>query len=266
MLITTLLLAAIPAIAAFENDPHFFVYPNRPQYFANPQVQRRSLLPFLKVRDLPMSGLVYLNRIKSIDNELNSSEEKSEDKKIGEEIDNVLQTLKENSAEDKNAVESKIASAPVLSSTSSPFPQPQIPFPWQRGLVQQEQQLNPFLRVRSAPTQFAHQPVVGSAYLQAQYPHYPYPILPQHLAQLRRDQLSGDELTVLASLPYGQQVGQAPASVQLLPVGGRRVVHSGAPHLSALDAVPFRAHGVSTHRGPLSDNKLVSISVFRLGQ
>lgn len=42
--------------------------------------------PFLKVRDLPMSGLVYLNRIKSIDNELNSSEEKSEDKKIGEEI------------------------------------------------------------------------------------------------------------------------------------------------------------------------------------
>lgn len=42
--------------------------------------------PFLKVRDLPMSGLVYLNRIKSIDNELDSSEEKTEDKKIGEEI------------------------------------------------------------------------------------------------------------------------------------------------------------------------------------
>ncbi|GMT00221.1 hypothetical protein PENTCL1PPCAC_22395, partial [Pristionchus entomophagus] len=231
MLITTLLLAVIPAIAAFENDPHYFVYPNRPEHFVNPQPQRRSLLPFLKVRDLPLSGLVYLNRIKPIDNELDSSEEKTEDKKIGEEIDNVLQTLKDEEREKKKSEGEKIPSSslPLVSSTSSPFPQPQIPFPWQRGLVQPDQQ-NPFFnRVRSAPTQFAPQPVIGSAFVHSQYPQYPYPILPQQLAQLQRDESSGDELTVVSA-----PLGQGPASVQLLPVDGRIVVHSGTPTLLPL--------------------------------
>ncbi|GMR53098.1 hypothetical protein PMAYCL1PPCAC_23293 [Pristionchus mayeri] len=262
MLLTTLLLLAIPAVASFEIDPHYFVYPNRPEHFIDPKVQRRSLLPFLKVRDLPMSGLVYLNRIKPIGD---SSEEETEDKKIGAEIDTVVQTLKDSGEENTSAGAKIDPSFPTPSPTAAPFPQPQIPFPWQRGIVQPDQ-TNPQFRVRSAPTQFVHQPVVGSAFVQSQYPHYPYPILPQELPQLTRDESSGDELTVVApSLPLGSAVGQNPSSVQLLPVEGRRILHSGSPHLNPLGEVPFRAHGIPTHNGPLSDNKLVSISVFRLG-
>ncbi|GMT28135.1 hypothetical protein PFISCL1PPCAC_19432 [Pristionchus fissidentatus] len=266
MYITTLLLLAIPTIVAIEDDPHFFVYPNRPEHFLDPKPQRRSLLPFMKVRDLPMSGLVYLNRIKAIDNQDESSEEK-EEKTIGEEIDNVLQTLKEKESSEDKTLDKKAVELKTESLLSSPFPQPNVPFPWERGLVQQESsQFALFNRVRSAPTQFVHQPVVGSAFVQSQYPQYPYGLIqPQQIPQVARDESSGDELTVVVpSLPIGYPVGQSPSSVQLLPVASRRVVHSGSPSLQPLDT-PIRAHGVATQRGLTTDNKLVSISVFRLG-